>query len=109
MQGINVSAPAPRVNFELLGQNIGKKVRLVGKVEGIQGNSLQLRAADDGVVTVMLRGAAPSDLFVEVEGLVDSPTTLKEDSSTGFGNSFDLGNYNELCKLSNGEFKSLFV
>ena len=21
----------------------------------------------------------------------------------------DLGNYNELCKLSNGEFKSLFV
>ncbi len=88
MQGINISAPAPRVNFEFLGQHIGKRVRLVGKVEGVQGNSLQLRAADDGIVTVALRGAAPSDLFIEVEGTVDSPTALREESSTGFGSNF---------------------
>lgn len=97
------------MNFELLGQHIGKRVRLVGKVEGVQGNSLQLRAADDGIVTVALRGAAPSDLYIEVEGTVDSPTALREESSTGFGSNFDMANYNELCKLSHGEFRPLFV
>lgn len=91
MQGIIVSAPAPRVNFELMGQHLGKRVRLVGKVEGIQGNSLTLRAADDGLVTVALKGAAPSDLYIEVEGTVDSPNTLQEESCTAFGNSFGAG------------------
>ncbi|KDD74044.1 hypothetical protein H632_c1625p0 [Helicosporidium sp. ATCC 50920] len=92
-----------------MSQYIGKRVRMVGKVEGVQGNSLQLRAADDGMVTVFLRGAAPSDSYIEVEGNVESPNTIRETACTPFGNNFDLSNYNELCKLSNGQYKSLFM
>lgn len=88
MKGIDTSAPSPHVNFQLMSQYIGKRVRMVGKVEGVQGNSLQLRAADDGMVTVFLRGAAPSDSYIEVEGNVESPNTIRETACTPFGNNF---------------------
>ena len=88
VNGIDVTAPAPRVNFELLSQFMGKRVKLVGKVEEISGNVMKVKASDDGIVEVLLKGAAPEDAFVEVDGTVEGPNSLREESSIGFGNSF---------------------
>lgn len=86
--GIDITAPAPRVNFELMANYIGKRVKLVGKVEGVQGQILRVKAADEGIVEVLLRSSVPEDLFVEIDGTVESPNTLREESIAGFGNSF---------------------
>lgn len=42
-----------------MSQYIGKRVTLVGKVDGVEGNTLRLKTSDDGMVTVSLQGAAP--------------------------------------------------
>ena len=59
MATLDISAPSPRVNFQLMSQYIGKRVTLVGKVDGVEGNTLRLKTSDDGMVTVSLQGAAP--------------------------------------------------
>lgn len=92
-----------------MGRFVGKRVKLVGQVAGTEGSNLKLKTADDSVVQIVLAGSAPSDPYVEFEGIVESPTLLKEESQTSFGNNFDLSNYNELCKLSCGEFAQLFM
>lgn len=55
----DITAPSPRVNAALLPSFIGKKVTLVGRVEGVEGNEMRLRTSDDAVVTVALQGIAP--------------------------------------------------
>ncbi len=59
MSSLDVSAPAPRVNFALLPQHIGKRVTLVGRVEGVDGSVLRLKTSDDGLVNVNLQNALP--------------------------------------------------
>lgn len=59
MATLDCSNPAPRVNFQDLGQFVGKRVTIVGRIEGIEGNTLQLRLPDDGVVAVQLQNMAP--------------------------------------------------
>jgi hypothetical protein len=85
---IDLSAPVPRANFEILSKYQGKRVRLVGKVEEVQGNSMKVRTSDDVIVDVMLTGNAPTDTFVEVDGTVEGPNVIREDSNVGFGNDF---------------------
>lgn len=95
--GLDISSPAPRVNFELMGNYIGKRVKLVGKVEGVQGGILRVKAADEGMVEVLLKGAVPADAYVEVDGIVESPNTIREESIAGFGNSFGKKLYIAIC------------
>lgn len=85
---LDCSAPAPRVNFALMSHYVGQKVTLVGKVEHIEGNICKVKAADEGMVDVILNGVAPTDSYVEVIGTVESPGSIREESSTGFGNNF---------------------
>ena len=85
---MDVTAPTPRVNFQQMSSYIGKRVRLVGKVESVQGNVMHVKAADEGVVQVHMKSAVPQDAFVEVEGKVQSPNTLEEEVVVGFGNTF---------------------
>lgn len=59
MSGLDVTSPAPRVNFESLGQFIGKRVTIVGRVEGVEGSTLRLKTSDDSVVNVTMRNAVP--------------------------------------------------
>ena len=59
MATLDITAPSPRVNFQLMSQYIGKRVTLVGRVDGVEGNTLRLKTSDDGVVTVSLQGAVP--------------------------------------------------
>lgn len=90
MSGFDTTQPAPRVNFELMSQYHGKRVRVVGKVEGVQGSILRIKAADDGNVEVELpQGlSVPADSYVEVDGTVKSPGVMAAETISGFGNQF---------------------
>ncbi len=80
---------APRVNFELLQRFIERRVRLVGHVENLQNNVLQLTTVDNGTVNVLIKpGLGFDSPFVEVEGIVESPNTLRELDHTNFGSNF---------------------
>ena len=58
--GLDITAPSPRVNGQLMAEFVGKRVTLVGKTEGTPvGTSLQLRAPDNAIVTVNLPSVAP--------------------------------------------------
>lgn len=89
-QGVDITAPAIRVNFELMAQYIGKRVRLVGRVEngGVQNGILRVKAADEGLVQVLVHGAVPQDMYVEIDGTVEAPDTIREESIVGYGNNF---------------------
>ena len=80
---IDVSSPAPFVNAALLARYAGKTVRLVGKV----GGDGAVTAADGQQVQVKGSGSYPC-AFVEIEGVVDGPTTIREIKATPFGNNF---------------------
>jgi replication factor A3 len=107
---MDTSAPAPRVNGELMTRYVGKKVLLVGKNEGSDGSSVTLKTADDKTVRVQLAPGSPAitTAFVEFEGMVESADVLTEVSHVEFGNEFDLYTYNELTKESNGKSNVLF-
>mmetsp|Transcript_20330 Transcript_20330/g.64666 ORF Transcript_20330/g.64666 Transcript_20330/m.64666 type:complete len:109 (-) Transcript_20330:241-567(-) len=106
---MDCSEPSPRVNCELMGRFVGKKVRLVGKVEGMENGMARLVASDGGVVMVRSKaGSSYDSSFVEVEGIVQSPNTIDEMDMSSFGDSFDMANYNEACKLANSDKGALF-
>ncbi|KAL4426964.1 hypothetical protein ABPG77_009525 [Micractinium sp. CCAP 211/92] len=108
--GLDITAPCPRVNAQLMGEFVGKKVRLVGRVDGVEGSSMRLRTSDDGTVTVNLQGVAPQCQIVEVEGVVNSPNTITEESTCSLTDNFDMSNYNELCKLANSpQYRHMFL
>ena len=75
---MDTSAPAPRVNGELMSRFAGKKVLLVGKTEGSDGSTVTLRPSDDKVVTVTLAADSPAitTAFVEFEGICNGEGSL---------------------------------
>ena len=87
-QSFDMTNTTPRVNSGLMGRFVGKRVKLVGQVAGINGSTVTLKAADQGTIEVHLSASAPTDQFVEFEGLVESPNVLREETHVGFGNSF---------------------
>lgn len=107
---MDTSAPAPRVNGELMARFVGKKVLLVGKNEGSDGSHVTLSTPDDKMVRVRLAPGSPAinTAFVEFEGMVESPDILAETLHVDFGNEFDLYTYNELTKEANGRSNNLF-
>ena len=47
--------------------------------------------------------------YVEIIGMAEDATTIKEMTSTPFGDNFDLTTYNSVVDLSNGRMKALFT
>lgn len=110
-RGVDGTRPLPRANGEQLAQNVGRKVRLVVKVEGFSGNRVRGTAADGASVFVEVPadGGNFGSAFVEFEGEVIGNDCLREEAHTDFGDAFDFANYNELCKLSGGPAQGLFL
>mmetsp|Transcript_37773 Transcript_37773/g.82163 ORF Transcript_37773/g.82163 Transcript_37773/m.82163 type:complete len:108 (-) Transcript_37773:370-693(-) len=107
---MDISAPTARVNGAQLSQQVGKKVRFVCKTESVEGNLMRVTAADNMAVTVQLTGTGAYDTaYLEFEGIVENASTVREIEHTNFGNTFDMGSYNELCLLANGEHRNLFL
>jgi replication factor A3 len=87
---MDLTAPAPRVNGEMLARFVGRKVLLVGKTESLDGGLLRLRTSDERVVSVELKGGAAgfSSDYVEFEAVVKSADTVREEEHTNFGSAF---------------------
>ncbi|KAF3972670.1 hypothetical protein CMV_003849 [Castanea mollissima] len=47
--------------------------------------------------------------YVEVIGIAESDQSIRAETWTNFGNTFDTQSYNQVCQLANGEFKGLFL
>jgi replication factor A3 len=108
--GMDCSEPTPRVNYELMQRYVGRKVRLVCKVEEFAGDTLKASSCDGQTVFIKPKQGSNYDTaFVEIEGIVENGTTVQEESFTSFGDSFDMNNYNELCKLANGAAQDMFL
>jgi replication factor A3 len=87
---MDLAAPAPRVNGELLARFVGRRVLLVGKAESMEGSALRVRTSDDRVVSVELKSGtagAASD-YIEFEAVVVSQDSVREEEHTNFGANF---------------------
>ncbi|CAH2064295.1 unnamed protein product [Thlaspi arvense] len=106
---MDTSSPSAFVNGALLGRLAGRKVRTVVQVIGSEIGSVVGKTTDD--VQIFVRGSSPAPLttYVEVIGIAESDNSIRAETWTNFGNTFDPQNFNELCKLANGEFKHLFM
>lgn len=84
---MNCDDPTPRVGYEQLKHYIGRRVLFVGRVEGMENGLVSLTAPDGSKVSV--QAASPFDTpYVEVEGVVQDPCTIREESHVNFGDTF---------------------
>ncbi|KAJ0255250.1 Replication protein A 14 kDa subunit A [Hirschfeldia incana] len=107
---MDTSSPSVFVNGSLMRRFIGQKVRTVIQVVGSEMGSVVGKSTDD--LQIVVRGSPPPTTpttYLEVIGIAESENSIRAEVWTNFGNSFDAINYNELCKLANGEFKHLFI
>ncbi|XP_010527536.1 PREDICTED: replication protein A 14 kDa subunit B [Tarenaya hassleriana] len=106
---MDTSSPAAFVNGALLRRYIGQKVRAVVQVIRSDVGSVVGKSTDDQ--QIIARGSPPAPLttYLEVIGIAESDNAIRAEIWTNFGDNFDTNNYNELCKLANGEFKDLFI
>ncbi|MBW0500636.1 hypothetical protein O181_040351 [Austropuccinia psidii MF-1] len=86
-----MDAPTPRVSSSLLGQYIGKIVRISGKVISVSRDIL-IESSDGGQVTIIQSPTNPkiTDQFIEVVAKVESHDTVRELDSSNFGDKYDL-------------------
>ncbi|ESQ45236.1 hypothetical protein EUTSA_v10010848mg [Eutrema salsugineum] len=106
---MDTSSPSAFVNGALLRRYIGQKVRTVVQVIGSDMGSVVGKSTDD--LQIFVKGSPPASTttYLEVIGIAESENSIRAETWTNFGISFDALNYNELCKLANGEFKHLFI
>ncbi|KAL1822549.1 hypothetical protein DCAR_0310367 [Daucus carota subsp. sativus] len=106
---MDTSNPAAFVNGELLRMFVGRRVRTVIQVLRTDGGGVVGKSCDDQQIVVTGQLPAPLTTFVEIIGIADGAQSIRADIGTNFGDNFDLLNYNQLCKLANGEYKHLFI
>ncbi|KAG0146444.1 hypothetical protein CROQUDRAFT_657445 [Cronartium quercuum f. sp. fusiforme G11] len=92
----------PRVNSSLLPDFIGQVVRISGKLISVQDDAV-IESTDGGQITVLripdsLIGSEP---FLEVIGKVENETTVREMSTTNFGENYDLSLAQAVVEISN--------
>eukprot|EP00922_Rhytidocystis_sp_ex-Travisia-forbesii_P068132 GHVS01101459.1.p1 GENE.GHVS01101459.1~~GHVS01101459.1.p1 ORF type:complete len:123 (+),score=23.34 GHVS01101459.1:249-617(+) len=92
-----------RINRARLSEFVGQKVRFLGRVESLQGDTVLLEAPDGGEVRCVLSGPDqhPSSLIVEVIGEVQKDLTLKQTSFLfNLGDELDLQAVNESINVT---------
>ncbi|CAH8362609.1 unnamed protein product [Eruca vesicaria subsp. sativa] len=106
---MDTSSPSAFVNGSLMRRYIGQKVRTVVQVIGSDVGSVVGKSTDD--LQIFVKGSPPTTptTYLEVIGIAESENSIRAEVKTNFGNNFDPLNYNELCKLANGEFKHFFI
>ncbi|KAL7137359.1 hypothetical protein ABFS83_10G086000 [Erythranthe nasuta] len=107
---MDTSNPAVLVNAELLRMHVGRRVRAVIQVlKSDGGGSVVGKSTDEQQLIIKGYPSAPLSTFVEVIGIADSNQSIQADSWTNFGDNFEMGCYNKVCQLANGDFKHLFI
>lgn len=88
-QAMNTSSAAPHVNFELLSRYQNRRVRLAGSIVSQQNDTMQVKAADEGTVSVKLSAPNSADAkFILITGMVTGRDSISEERSQPMGNDF---------------------
>jgi len=101
----------PRVNKALLPNYLGRTVRLVGKVDGIDSASgiCVLNTSDRASVNVVVNPMSHYDSqFVEVLGKVNNDLSISDMSVTNLGTNFDLDIYEQFLQITHQFHKELW-
>ncbi|KQK03634.1 replication protein A 14 kDa subunit [Brachypodium distachyon] len=107
---MDTSSPSPFVNGETLKIFVGRRVRTVVQVQRNEGGVLVGQSTDGHQLTIRGATDAPeSPHYMEVIGIADSNQSIRAEVCTDFGENFDAGVFNGLCKLANETFKPLFL
>lgn len=88
---------------------VGRRVRTVIQVIRSDSGGVIGKSSDDQQIAVKGQLPAPLTTFVEVIGIADGVQSIRAEIGTNFGDTFDMLNFNQLCKLANGEYKNLFI
>ena len=107
---VDVSAPKPKVNGELMETFSGKSVQLV--LEKTSEHPLKGKASDGMEVSVdasSVAGGVPTSRFIEVEGVVTGRGEIKATNVASFGESVDLFAYNEMCKMLHAKGREMIL
>src|SRR3989338_3775522 len=96
---MNPNANIPRVNGALLPGYLGRRVRLVGRVVDVTQGILE--TSDAMQVRILYQhGQTPQSTYIEVIGVVQSDGSIHEEMTVSFGETFHLGNYDQVIQLS---------
>ncbi|KAK9055429.1 hypothetical protein SSX86_026512 [Deinandra increscens subsp. villosa] len=108
---MDTSNPAVFVNGGLLCSYVSRRVRMVIQVVRPDAGGLTGRSADDKEIVVKGQMPSPLTTFVEVIGVAEteSAISIRAETVTNFGDTFDANNFNQLCQLANGDFRQLFI
>ncbi|KAK7837200.1 replication protein A 14 kDa subunit B [Quercus suber] len=106
---MDTSSPSVFVNAELLRMHVGKKVRAVVHVIQSDGEITTGKSTDEQQLIVKGLPHVSLMSYVEVIGIAESDQSIRAETWTNFGNTFDTQSYNQVCQLANGEFKGLFL
>ncbi|KAH6560709.1 hypothetical protein BASA50_005016 [Batrachochytrium salamandrivorans] len=91
----------PRINSSLLHKNIGRTVRLVGRLTLVNSQQAVLEASDKGQVNVLL---APGSMVragvIEILGRVESDMSVTELSSFMFNGDYDSESYDKMINIA---------
>ncbi|GJP52193.1 hypothetical protein CLOM_g11285 [Closterium sp. NIES-68] len=84
---MDLSDPSPMVNGEQMRRFVGRKIRTVLRVVRVDPGVITAQTCDNATVTVRAVARSPWDdsQFVEVIGVPENDTTIREESSTAFG------------------------
>ncbi|KAK4593374.1 hypothetical protein RGQ29_017471 [Quercus rubra] len=89
--------------------HVGKKVRAVVHVTQSDGEITTGKSTDEHQLIVKGLPHVSLMSYVEVIGIAESDQSIRAETWTNFGNTFDAQSYNQVCQLANGEFKGLFL
>ena len=103
--GMDCAEPTPRVNYDIMQRYVGRKVRLVFKVEEWAGDKVKGTTCDGQTVYIRPKqGSNYEAAYMEVEGIVENGSTVQEESYCSFGDNFgkfptssSLGEARALC------------
>mmetsp|Transcript_38689 Transcript_38689/g.61310 ORF Transcript_38689/g.61310 Transcript_38689/m.61310 type:complete len:111 (-) Transcript_38689:106-438(-) len=101
----------PRINGAMFPTYVNQgTVRVVGQVNSVNGEQVQLNCSDGVVVNALIRGEVdlPINSVIEVTGKITEQQVLEDQGTvTFYSTGFDFPNYDAVVQLTH-KYRSLF-
>ncbi|KAJ8324575.1 hypothetical protein BDV3_004988 [Batrachochytrium dendrobatidis] len=94
----------PRINSSMLHKNVGRTVRLVGRISLLNAQQAILEASDKGQVNILLvQGSTVRQGVVEILGRVEADMSVTEISSCMFDENYDADAYDKMVQIAHSQ------
>ena len=100
----------PRINGGMFPSYVNQTVRVVGQVNSVEGEKLQLNCSDGIVVNALVRtgGDIPINSVIEITGKINQSQVLEDlGAITYFSTGFNFENYDAVVGLTH-KYRELF-